>query len=574
LVTADPTPQIDQQQEPTASRRRHIRFAVLGAVGLLVVGLYGAAWAAAGSGVPHGTTVLGIDLGGLTPAAAQQRLADESSAFTGRPFTAVAGDQELPIEPAKAGLGIDAAATVEQAGTRGIDPRQLLPALFGVDRAVEPVLAVDDAKLDETVAAIAAKVKQDVRDGAVKFDDGEAVAVEPREGRRLDQPVAAETLRRAFLDGSSRAELPVTTTSPAIGADEVERAMKEFATPAMSGPVVLMVGDKKITLGPELVGRYLSMAPDKSNRLEPELVTEKLVKALYGDLNELEREAQDARFTLGSGRPTIVPSKAGRQVDSAELGRAVLAALARPADRVATVDVKVTQPKLTTEQARALNVRERLSTFTTRYPVVPYRVQNIGRAAGLINGSVVRPGETWSLNGTVGERTVANGFTEGYIIKNGQFSKELGGGTSQLATTTFNAIFFAGLADVEHHPHSLYISRYPAGREATVAWGAKDLRFRNDSGSGVLIQATHSAGQITVSFWGTKKYDEIRSVSSDRFNRRQPQTVYSSDPKCEAQAPAAGFDIDVYRVFINDGREVKRERFRTVYKATDRIVCR
>ena len=76
----------------------------------------------------------------------------------------------------------------------------------------------------------------------------------------------------------------------------------------------------------------------------------------------------------------------------------------------------------------------------------------------------------------MGERTEANGFTKGYIISDGILVQDLGGGVSQIATTLFNAMFFAGLEDVEHKPHSFYIDRYPIGREATVAWGAVDLR--------------------------------------------------------------------------------------------------
>ena len=83
---------------------------------------------------------------------------------------------------------------------------------------------------------------------------------------------------------------------------------------------------------------------------------------------------------------------------------------------------------------------------------------------------MLKPGEIFSLNGIVGERTAANGFVEGFIIKGGKFKEELGGGVSQSATTTFNAMFFAGLKDIQHQPHTLYIDRYPAGREATVAW--------------------------------------------------------------------------------------------------------
>ena len=102
--------------------------------------------------------------------------------------------------------------------------------------------------------------------------------------------------------------------------------------------------------------------------------------------------------------------------------------------------------------------------FTTSFPYAEYRNINIGRAAELINNTLLKPGETFSLNRIVGERTAANGFTEGYVIKGG-IEKDLGGGVSQSATTTFNAMFFAGLKDIQHRPHTLYINRYPAGRE-------------------------------------------------------------------------------------------------------------
>jgi vancomycin resistance protein YoaR len=351
--------------------------------------------------------------------------------------------------------------------------------------------------------------------------------------------------------------------------------MAEFAQPAMSGPVFVQVDRRKVAMQPTLIGKQLTMRPDKNGRLLPLLDRRGLTADLLDQTTGFGTKARDASITFSGGRPVVVPSRNGLEISSDDLGAAVLAALTkRGAERIAAVKLKVTHPDFTTEEARALGVKERMSTFTTRYPVVPYRVNNIGRGARLINGSLVLPGETWSLNETIGERTAANGFVEGYIINGGKFTKELGGGTSQVATTTFNAIFFAGLQDVEHHPHSLYISRYPAGREATVAWGAKDLRFYNDSGHGVLIQATHSPGRITVSFWGTKKYDEVRSLSSARYNIRTPRTINSTDPKCENQDPVNGFDIDVTRVFVDSGRVVKRETFHTSYRPTDKIVCR
>lgn len=125
---------------------------------------------------------------------------------------------------------------------------------------------------------------------------------------------------------------------------------------------------------------------------------------------------------------------------------------------------------MTTKAVQQLGVKQVVGEFTTTYPHADYRNTNIGRAAELIDGTLIKPGGTFSLNGLVGERTAANGFTEGFVIKGGRLREELGGGVSQVATTTYNAGFFAGMDDVEHRPHGFYIDRYPVGREATVYW--------------------------------------------------------------------------------------------------------
>ena len=170
-----------------------------------------------------------------------------------------------------------------------------------------------------------------------------------------------------------------------------------------------------------------------------------------------------------------------------------------------------------------------MSSFTTYFPYAEYRNVNIGRAAELVDGTLLKPGETFSLNDTVGERTEENGFTKGYIINDGILVQDLGGGVSQMATTTFNAMFFAGLEDVEHKPHSFYIDRYPIGREATVAWGAVDLRFRNDTPYGVLIDTSFtdstptSSGAVTVTMYSTKWWD-ITTSTGERYNLTQPKT--------------------------------------------------
>lgn len=214
-----------------------------------------------------------------------------------------------------------------------------------------------------------------------------------------------------------------------------------------------------------------------------------------------------------------------------------------------------------------------VSTFTVHFPAAPYRTANIGRAVELINGSVVRPGETWSFNRTVGERTEENGFVEGIMINDGRYVKAPGGGVSTVATALYNAVFFSGAELVEHGAHSFYIERYPEGREATVAWGTLDLRWRNDSGHPLTIRAASTDTSVTITLLGTKRYDEIRAVQGPRTKVTPPSKREASGPDCEAQTPLEGFDVAVDRVFVRQGAEVKRQTFRTHYTPRDEVVC-
>ncbi|WP_374213294.1 VanW family protein [Streptomyces sp. G1] len=214
-----------------------------------------------------------------------------------------------------------------------------------------------------------------------------------------------------------------------------------------------------------------------------------------------------------------------------------------------------------------------LSTFTVAYPAAPYRTHNIARAVELINGAVVEQGDIWSFNQAVGERTVENGFVDGIMINDGRYVKSPGGGVSAVATTMYNAMFFAGLKPVEHGAHSFYIERYPEGREATVAWGTLDLRWQNDSGHPVTVRASSTDKSVTVTLLGTKQYDEIRATKGPRTHVTPPVKRTIAGPTCEPQTPLEGFDVSVDRVFVRGSHEVGRETFRTHYTPRDEIVC-
>jgi vancomycin resistance protein YoaR len=274
------------------------------------------------------------------------------------------------------------------------------------------------------------------------------------------------------------------------------------------------------------------------------------------------------------GRPQVVPAQDGRAVDPAKLSAAVLPALTGTDDREVEVELALAQPEVTTEQVQALGIKEPLGTFTQKFPYAPYRVTNIGRAGRYINGTLLKPGEVFSMNETIRERTEANGYVTGTIIAEGRFRRELGGGVSTITTAVWTAAFYAGLERVEQRAHSLYIPRYKAGLEATVAYGSLDLKFRNDTPHGVFITATTGRNYVTVTMWGTKVYDKVVAVSGPRRNIVPFKTVYDPKPGCVPQEGSSGFDITVTRVFYKGGAVVKSEPLGTHYGKTDEVYCR
>ena len=141
--------------------------------------------------------------------------------------------------------------------------------------------------------------------------------------------------------------------------------------------------------------------------------------------------------------------------------------------------------------------------FTTKHPAGQSRVTNIHRISDETRGVLIAPGDTFSVNDFVGRRTAENGFVVAPVIENGEHVQDIGGGVSQYATTLFNAAFFGGLDIPAYKAHSEYISRYPYGREATVAYPSVDLKVRNNTPYGVVIWPTYTASSVTVQLWST-----------------------------------------------------------------------
>jgi vancomycin resistance protein YoaR len=552
----------------------HIPWAIGAGFATVAIGGWLLAYAVAAGSLPSGTTIGGVDIGGLSPADAERRVADEFGSRINDPIAVTVGSDRFTVDPVAAGFSLDPRATVDAADRPGLSPVRLFRYYF-TDHRSRPLFRADAAKCVAALRKLAATANRPPAEGQLTYADGSFAVVNPKDGRTLRVEEAAVTLREEYVASGDPITLPANVVPAKASAEELRRVLAEVAKPAVAEPVTLMIGTRKLTVGTILLGKNLRFTADGNGRLQPQLDGAGIVKGLGSDLEAVNTPARDATFRISAGRPFVVPAASGREVTPAAMAKAILPVLTRADNRTAVAELAETQPKFSTAQATALGITEKVSSFTTRYPTsFQPRVINIGRATQLLNGALVKPGETFSLNDRVGERTAANGFARGYIIEDGRLKVDYGGGTSQVATTTYNAAFFAGLKDVEHHPHSFYISRYPEGREATVAWRSLDLRFLNDSGNGIYIQAVTSGGTLTVTMWGTKVWT-IDALKSSRSSIKPFPTIndVNAEPECVPSQGVEGFTVTVTRIFRKDGGEIRRESDTVNYDPEPEVNC-
>jgi len=549
---------------------------VLGFLGLFAV----VGFIVTGLRMPAHATVGGIDVSGLDPTVAEAKVASALGSRSAVPITVVGGGRSFVLQPQRTGLGVDVEASIRGAGGfHSVNPLRVLRLVTGEVNA-PLVVKADDAKLSAAVENIAAALDNPPVEPLVTFKDDEPVVRKPRSGTVVDRDAAAKAIREAYLV-KDRIELPVTGAKPTVGQAALDRAMKQIVEPAVSGPVTVRVADQEISLPvsaytPALSVRVVGVA--LRPHLDPQLLADPLTDATTG----LAKEAVNASVVIEDGKPVIKPAKPGVGLRPEEMAVKLIPAITQKgAARSVTVQSKVVPPTFTTDDVEALNIKEKISEFVTYFPYARYRNINQSRAASLINGTILKPGDTFSLNDTVGERSPDNGFVKGIVIGDGAtFVEQYGGAVSQVATTVYNAAFFAGLEDVEHHPHTFYIGRYPLGREATVWWGKLDLRFKNTLQNGVLIRAwvvkasDTRRGEMHVEMWGTKEWNVSSSIS-DRYNEREPGKRYNDTEECIEQDPMEGFDLDVTRIFRKLGSSdiEKTDVTHVSYVPSDEIIC-
>lgn len=552
---------------PTGRQRRFAAIFLLWAAAM-----FATCWLLGSERVPAGTVVAGFDVGGLERESAIDALNQSMGAQSRSTMKLRIGDDVARVSASDLGVVLDAESTIDRIRSRRLNPFDVFQNWLGGEDHL-PVVRVDQAVVQSELRRLTRDVGDAMVEPRVVFEGGKPAVKRGRAGQVLDEENVVSAIAAGF-PGRKAIDLPTRAKEPSVSDAAAFEVARSRAAKAISAPMVLMVAGRQVTVSMGLLARTLTYEV-RDGALQPQLDGHRVKGGLAAELASLETPVRDATWDVSDGKPVLIPSQDGLVIKEDALAAAVIGALDREGvERVASMELVPVRPKNRTDDVAALGITERMASFTQEFPYAPYRVQNIGLAARKVDGTVLKPGATFSLNDIVGERTAEAGFAPGIVIgSGGRFKEDLGGGVSTAATAIWTAAFFAGLERVEQGAHMFWISRYQPGLEATVYWGQLDLKFRNDTATGVLITAKTTDTSITVSVWGKKQADKIEARSGKRENLRPFTTTTDPSSDCVEQSGVDGFDIWVDRVFIRGGEEVKKERFNTHYVPSNAVRC-
>ncbi len=294
--------------------------------------------------------------------------------------------------------------------------------------------------------------------------------------------------------------------------------------------------------------------------------------------NEIYKEPQDAYITTN---PTTVHTSVNG-VDFAVSMEEAQKIISEDKDEY-VIPLKITIPEKTLEDLGEEAFPNELGTYSTRYdPTNKNRSNNLEISAEKIDGTIVLPGETFSYNQTVGERTIAEGYKEAGAYSGGRVVQDVGGGICQTSSTLYNAVLLANLEIVDRSNHQFLTSYVPAGRDATVAWGSIDFQFKNTREYPIKIEASVKNGVCTMSIYGIKEETEYEVVIQPVVLSYIPYTTkYEDDPTLEEgkevveQSGYTGCTSETYKIIKLNGEVVSKTLLsKDTYDPMTRIIRR
>jgi vancomycin resistance protein YoaR len=517
--------------------------------------LYAVGFFVAGDRLPRGTTIAGVDVGGMKRAEARTVLQDELIPRLERPITVHALGETYEIDPQLAGMTFDLEATLSEglAGERW-DPRHMLRVVLG-GGPLATQIDVSTEELNDTLQEIADDIQRPPVEAAVTFGPGQPVATPGDVGVALDFGGSADVLREALLTGDDEVNLPIEEIQPVVTTDAAENFASDVARRAVSGPIRVRVADVVRTVPVAVFAPALGVGiTDGALRLT--IDAEVLAQRSRAVLSSLPHRPVNAKIAFAGGHPVVVPGRSGVRVEPADWAAAVLRGTAKSGDqRIVTAQVTPDPPDFTTVQARQLEVDNRLVRSQLRIPA--QLASDAAAVAARLDGTLLRPGAEFSFVQRAG---VANPMA-----------------ASLVASTVYDAAFRGGMSNMERTAPTVHPRGTEPGLDAKVDSGV-DLGWRNSTPYGVYVRAVATSpsrgpGQVTIELWSTK-YWSITLESSGRYNVVEPGVERQAGADCRERPGATGFEIDVSRTFGGTGSGQRVETVHSEYAKVDTVVCR
>lgn len=540
-------------------------------VGLLLIAGIAYTWdVIANQGkVPRATSVGGVDISSMERTAAVEKLERELGDVETKPVNVTSGEKSSQLVPAESGLTLNYQKAVDGIPDASYNPVTRLFSFVKATQEIPVAVDIDDTALDGALERVKNELSFAPKDGMLELNNGQLKVTKPVLGQTVEPDDLKNSITENWLDPAG-VEVEPVEVEPAINDDAIEAMRTGDVAKALDNPLTIN-GENNVagTLRKDEIAQFVSIEA-KDAKLELKVDTPKAQQLFEERMDGAQVPGQNAKISFSGDKMNVTPSVDGSIIDW-EKTLKDFDKRVKGDERTWDADYKPDPAEYTTEMAEKATFNDTVSEFSTG-GFSGASGENIRRVAAQVDGAVVNPGETFSLNGYTGPRGTAQGYVESGIIINGHSGTAVGGGISQFATTLYNAAYFAGFEDVAHTPHSYYISRYPAGREATVYEGSIDLQFKNTTNTPVRIETSFGGGKITVRFKGVKTYN-VESVNNGRWATTQP-TRMSVGENCSPSSGAPGFTTSDTRIIKDlSGREISRETTTTVYDPQPIVSC-
>lgn len=505
-------------------RNRTLLFVAL-AVAVLVAGV-GTAMVVTGNGknrVARRVTLAGHSIGGMRTAQLRAEVARIDKQLQRSAVTVSAPQGGFKSTGEELGLALDADRTIAAALAVGRTGNPLGRFVGWVKSLVSsrpaPVhVVVDRDKVHVAVRKLDPKPGAAAKEPSIARKGGVFIVVPGAPGTGIDPADVARELPDAVRRG-----VPVKLTvgrgkvSPRFTSADAEAVARQANKLDSLSLRVSAAGDTA-TIPPGTLAGWLESRPDDGSlRLVVNGV--RAAEDLPDLLPAATKPATETKWSVVDGRPVFTPGSSGTSCcDPAKVETLLTDAIRRPPADPIALPLQSVEPKISAERARDLGIKESVGSFRTNHPCCAPRVSNIHRISDIVRGTVILPNSRLSINTLVGRRTTAKGFVNAPVIEDGKFTEDIGGGVSQFATTLFNAAFLAGLNIPSYQSHSIYISRYPRGREATLNYPQPDLIIENKTPYGVLVWPTYTGTSVAVTLYSTTYAPGVQTGQSDSKN--------------------------------------------------------